>query len=124
MLRFFLRNKKAVKNRAIPAIPPITAPAIVPFGTTAWFIAAGNIGVVVGFAEEVDVCEGAAAVADALIQSGGGIATRFELVDGLAFQSVNCSRSLSTIIYAEVKNGRPRTSLVHHDSVFTHPRPG
>lgn len=75
------------------------------------FMAAGIIGVVVGDVEEDGVWDGFATVAVALIQLGGGEATRFEVLVGLTFQSVNCSRSLSTIMYAEVKNGRPSTSL-------------
>ena len=92
---------------AITARPPTTAPAIAPFGVL-WL--GSGVGTKDGLAgtepEGCDVREGAR-----VLQAGGPMATRFEMVDCRLCASVNCCLSLSTMRYAELRNGRPKRGI-------------
>lgn len=87
---------------AIVAKPPMTAPAITPLGLPEL-----GLGVWVGLArtegKDCGVGEGAG-----VLQAGGPMATRFEVVDCWLCDSVNCCWSLLTIRYAELRNGIPK----------------
>lgn len=90
---------------AIVARPPVTAPAIAP-------LAGPELGVDAGFGlartegSGFGVGEGAG-----VLQAGGPMATRFEVVDCWLCDSVNCWRSLSTMRYAELRNGTPKRGI-------------
>lgn len=90
---------------AIMANPPTTAPAIAPLGVPEL-----DFGVGVGLARiegnGCGVCEGVG-----VLHAGGPMATRFEVVDCWLCDSVNCRRSLSTMRYAELRNGMPKSGM-------------
>ena len=92
---------------AIMARPPMTAPAIAPLGVLELGF---GVGIKVGRArtegEGCNVGEEAR-----VLQAGGPMATRFEVVDCRLCDSVNCCLSLSTIRYTELRNGRPKSGI-------------
>jgi len=98
------RSRKAANTVTIPRRPPTEAPAIAPFEIVARATAGCRIdvGLFVGTEAEAET-EG--------LQSGVPTATRSCALEAWACQSVISSLSLSTSIYAEVKKGRPRTSM-------------
>jgi len=100
-LLLFARTN-APTTTAIPIRPPTDAPAIAPCETVARATAEcrAEVGLVVG-----DEAEGKG------VQSGVPTATKFWALEAWACQSVISLLSLSTSMYAEVKNGRPRTSM-------------
>ncbi len=90
---------------AIVAKPPTTAPAIAPLGVPEL-----ALGVGVGFARTegkgFGVGEGVG-----VLQTGGPMETRFEVMDCWLCDSVNCCWSLSTMRYAELRNGMPKRGM-------------
>lgn len=89
------------------ARPPTTAPAIAPVGVLELGFGVGiTVGLAMTEGKGCDVCEGAGG-----LQAGGPMATRFEVVDCWLCDSVNCCLSLSTMRYAELRNGRPKSGI-------------
>ena len=92
---------------AITTRPPTTAPAIAPLGVPELgFGVEIKVGLARTEGKGCDVREGAG-----VLQAGGPMATRFEVVDCPLCDSVNCCLSLSTIRYAELRNGRPKSGI-------------
>ena len=90
---------------AIVAKPPTTAPAIAPLG-----ISELDFGLKVGLARTegkgCNVGEGAG-----VLQAGGPMGMSFEVVDCWLRDRVNRCWSLSTMRYAELRNGMPKRGM-------------
>lgn len=93
---------------AIMAKPPTTAPAIAPLGVLEEL----DLGVGVGLPARTEGKGfGVGGDVAGVLQAGGPMTTRLEVVDCWLWDSVNCYRSLSTMRYAELRNGMPKRGM-------------
>ena len=92
------------------ARPPTIAPTIAPLGALPELGLGAGLGPArtEGNVFGVGVGEGEGA---GVLQAGGPMATRFEVVDCWLCDSVNCCLSLSTMRYAELRNGSPKRGI-------------